>query len=1236
MSLFPSTLTGRILDDGVTEPPVIELQGISAGQLATVLTAYTPLTESAQHTADIGTNAAAIAALQGQVSALPAPPDLTPYALAADLAAAEGLVAANASGLTAVNTSLTLGLASKANQSALDALQVQVDGKSTPASVDLKLANHPTTAAMNSSIASTNNATLATVVATYALKTVVDQLGMDVAARQTAADVDQRVATALLSYLTQTAYQAGQALQDARLDGHDAEILALQNAGFFATAGDLSNLQVTLQSAIDGILAEIATLGGATNLVNAPAWVGNVTWDLLAGTNQIRNLHATGPLSIQLANDDWTLSFGCDAYTTQQTDDAIAAALTNYFTRAEVTVTVVAAIDESKAYTDTQLADYSTTTQMTQAITDALVPFETAAQRDAAIAAALAVYYTSAQTDAALAAGLAPYSTTVQMNQAITDALVPYGTAAQRDATIAAALAVYYTSAQTDAALAAALASYYTSAQTDAAIAAAVALSNGQSWTGGPTFNLLRGSNVLRNLSVAGALTASFQNLDDTILIESDSYARSETYTQLETGAAITAAIDALDLSQFQNEAEVQALIATALALYWDQTEVSTYVAGELANYATSSSVTSAISSALSSYDNSSQVDSKIVTALLDFYTQTEVDQQITNALGNVDLSNYYTQAETQSYVASELLAFYPRTELDSQLTATFTQYWTSGRTQTEIDDAIAGAGFLTQAQADGRYFLVSANGSFESLVRTNVTPPQMKALLPRAPLAANTILSDTTLELTCDLQQGGIGRAVPEQQQLRAARRQVLRSEPCGGRGQRPLSPRPGPVHAPVHTQPALPAAPHRGGDPGQRQRHRDRGGLLEQGPKRRALPAGGHLQLPRKHGHVHRRPREHPGDGRRRHRRQGHRPGEQRRRRPHRRSDGQQPHRHHLRGDAPAAERSGRPPNPERPGNGRKEDGALLASFADGGISMDRDVTVAAASTLNATTADITQLTVGSTAATGAFSSNSSVTANLEVVSNLRLEAPLVRCDPTAPWLSIEGGAQGVLVNDTLRVNGAIAPEASLPYLFLSGGTTGLEMNTKFAAVTGLGDPGGFCELAVINQAPTGVARLFLATQNSAGGSGELVALANGGVQLNALNQNIALNTTGGTANLVVEPNTGGSSNGEVICFYGFQNLSDERLKTNVQPLSATEAQELFDGVEARSYDRVDGAAKQTGFVAQEVYKSGPCKLKNFEDRELMTLDYQRMTAVLWQTCKSLQRRIEKLEKKKRGRSG
>ena len=91
MSLLPSTLTGRVLDDGVTEPPVIELQGISAGQLSLVLTQYTPLETTTQNTADIGTNTAAIAALQGQVSALPTAPDLTPYALAADLAANIGV-----------------------------------------------------------------------------------------------------------------------------------------------------------------------------------------------------------------------------------------------------------------------------------------------------------------------------------------------------------------------------------------------------------------------------------------------------------------------------------------------------------------------------------------------------------------------------------------------------------------------------------------------------------------------------------------------------------------------------------------------------------------------------------------------------------------------------------------------------------------------------------------------------------------------------------------------------------------------------------------------------------------------------------------------------------------------------------------------------------------------------------------------------------------------------------------
>eukprot|EP00439_Symbiodinium_sp_Y106_P080825 s2364_g19.t1 len=742
MSLFESSITGNILNDGSTS----ETTGVTAGQLATVLTAYTPLTDTANNTASISSNATgvannttAIAALQSQVDGLP------PYALASDLAAAEGLIAANSSSITALNASLTAGLANKANQSALDTLQLEVDRKSTPTSVDTKLQAYSTTAAMNSAIASSNNATLASVAANYALRSVTDQLALDLATKQsgpdvdqkiatalldrpsttdltaavnlrtTPADVDQKVVTALLTYVTQVALDAASALRDGRLDGaeasiaslqaagfqtaaqvtaallpyvqqtgidaalalrdtrldgHDADILALQSAGPFATSSDLTAAETSLQSAIDAILAQLAVLatGGASTLINAQAWPGEITWDLLLGTNTLRNLHFNAPLGVSLQNDNFTLSLSCDSYsiaetdallapkaneswvlatlggyyTSQETNDAITAALTNYFTQAEVTFNLVAGVMEAKDYTDAQLAGYSDTAAMNQAIADALVPYGTAAQRDAAIAAALATV------------DLSPYWTSAQVQAAITAALVP------------------------------------------------VTLSNGQSWTGGPTFNLLRATNVLRNLS-----------------------------------------------------ADVLALIATELVPYWNQTEVSNFVAGELANYAISSSVTSAISSALGSYDNSGQVDSKITTALLDYYTRTETDQEIANALTGIDLSGYYDQAQTQAYVANELLAYYPRTELDSQLTATFTQYWTSGRTQTEIDDAIAGAGFQTQSDADLRYFVRAPgaeSGQIFNLVQEQFTPRIIRNLLLEAPLTGDAILGNqSTLRIRSD-----------------------------------------------------------------------------------------------------------------------------------------------------------------------------------------------------------------------------------------------------------------------------------------------------------------------------------------------------------------------------------------------------------------------------------------------------------------------------------------------------
>ena len=73
-------------------------------------------------------------------------------------------------------------------------------------------------------------------------------------------------------------------------------------------------------------LAQLAALttGGGLNLANAQAWPGEITWDLLVGTNTIRNLHFAAPLSASLENEIVTLSLAYDSYSIAQTDAAIA------------------------------------------------------------------------------------------------------------------------------------------------------------------------------------------------------------------------------------------------------------------------------------------------------------------------------------------------------------------------------------------------------------------------------------------------------------------------------------------------------------------------------------------------------------------------------------------------------------------------------------------------------------------------------------------------------------------------------------------------------------------------------------------------------------------------------------------------------------------------------------------------------------------------------------------------
>ena len=133
------------------------------------------MADLAVNTAASGNNAAAIQLLDDRVTAELASkldssalaPAIAPLATAAALATTDGQVAAHGSSIAALQSSLTTGLSNKADQSAFDVLEGVVATKSTPDGVDLKLSNYSTTAAMNGSIASANNATLATAAANY-------------------------------------------------------------------------------------------------------------------------------------------------------------------------------------------------------------------------------------------------------------------------------------------------------------------------------------------------------------------------------------------------------------------------------------------------------------------------------------------------------------------------------------------------------------------------------------------------------------------------------------------------------------------------------------------------------------------------------------------------------------------------------------------------------------------------------------------------------------------------------------------------------------------------------------------------------------------------------------------------------------------------------------------------------------------------------------------------------------
>ncbi len=133
----------------------------------------------------------------------------------------------------------------------------------------------------------------------------------------------------------------------------------------------------------------------------------------------------------------------------------------------------------------------------------------------------------------------------------------------------------------------------------------------------------------------------------------------------------------------------------------------------------------------------------------------------------------------------------------------------------------------------------------------------------------------------------------------------------------------------------------------------------------------------------------------------------------------------------------------------------------------------------------------------------------------------------------------------------------------------------------------------------------------------------------------------TNGGGKGFTYEINY---STGHITFQGGSTNVSDQSLKSTPEDASTEDCLQMLRNVSARTYSRLDlePGKSRIGFIAQEVRDAAPPAFggllgtSSHSDRrgdaecEILTLDYARMSAVLWQSCRSLLARVEALEAK------
>ena len=180
---------------------------------------------------------------------------------------------------------------------------------------------------------------------------------------------------------------------------------------------------------------------------------------------------------------------------------------------------------------------------------------------------------------------------------------------------------------------------------------------NAPAWAGFTTWELLRGSSVVRNLRFEAPLSAALANGDDTLSITADCYSTAG------TDAAITAAllayytsaqVDAL-LGDYRTgaaqDAETAGAITGALLAYYtaaqvdallgdyrtasaQDTQTQAAITGALLAYRTANQITSALVAYRSAADQDTVTASSIAAALLSYYTIAQVDGFLAGKLG--------------------------------------------------------------------------------------------------------------------------------------------------------------------------------------------------------------------------------------------------------------------------------------------------------------------------------------------------------------------------------------------------------------------------------------------------------------------------------------------------------------------------------------------------------------------------------------------------------------------------